>query len=203
MNKTLGGCLAVALVAVVGGAIAGWFIVVKPLWQAGSELVESGKQWAQVAEMDASVSNAAPYTPPAQDRLDGDAVARFIAVQLAIEQALGGNWQALEQKYEALDQRVKAEGRNPTMSELFGAYNDLSGIILAAKRAQVDALNAQGMSLAEYRYLRMQGYMAAGLALQDETPQQLEGSAAAHNAALLRPHRELLQRTLSTAWLGF
>ena len=54
-----------------------------------------------------------------------------------------------------------------------------------------------------YRWLRMQAYAAAGLALGDETPQALEGSAAAHNAELLRPHRELLQRTLATAWLGF
>jgi hypothetical protein len=203
MNKTLGGCLAVVLVLIVGGAAVGWFVVVKPLWQAGSELVEVGKQWAQVAELDETVRNRATYTPPAQDRLDDAAVGRFIAVQSAIERALGGNWQALQQKYEALEQRVKTEGREPTLGELFGAYNDLSGIILAAKRAQVEALNASGMSLAEYRYLRMQGYMAAGIALQDETPPQLEGSAAAHNAALLRPHRELLQRTLSTAWLGF
>jgi hypothetical protein len=203
MNKTLGGCLAVALVAIVGSAAAGWFIVVKPLWQAGSELVEVGKQWAQVAELDATVRNTTHYSPPTQDRLDANAVGRFIAVQSAIEQALDGNWQALEQKYEALDRRVRQEGREPSLTELFGAYNDLSGIILAAKRAQVDALNASGMSLAEYRYLRLQGYMAAGIALQDETPLQLEGSTAAHNAALLRPHRELLQRTLSTAWLGF
>jgi hypothetical protein len=80
----------VALVAIVGSAAAGWFIVVKPLWQAGSELVEVGKQWAQVAELDATVRNTTHYSPPTQDRLDANAVGRFIAVQSAIEQALDG-----------------------------------------------------------------------------------------------------------------
>jgi hypothetical protein len=203
MKKALGGCLVVGLVLLVGGATVGWFVVVKPLWQAGSELVEAGKQWAQVAELDASVRNTSRYSPPAGDRLDAGAVERFITVQAAIEQALGSDWKALEQKYEALNRSFEDEAREPSLQELFGAYSDLSGLILTAKRAQVDALNAIGMSLEEYRYLRVQSYMAAGIALHDESPLAVEDTAVAHNAALLRPHRELLTRTLSTTWLGF
>jgi hypothetical protein len=203
MKKALGGCLVVGLVLLVAGATVGWFVVVKPLWQAGSELVEAGKQWAQVAELDASVRNTSRYTPPAGDRLDAGAVERFIAVQVAIEQALGGDWKALEQKYEALNRSVEDEEREPSLQEMFGAYSDLSGLILTAKRAQVDALNALGMSLEEYRYLRTQGYMAAGITIEQDTPPALQGSAMAHNAELLRPHRTVLERTLSTAWLGF
>lgn len=203
MNKGLLGCLIVgAVVLVVGGALS-WFVVIKPMWDAGSEIYAAGQQWVQVAELDAKVSNTRSFTQPADGRLSADQVQRFLAVQSAIEQGLGGNWKALEEKYENLKRTVKQENREPTLQEIFGAYGDLSGIILTAKQAQVEALNAQGMSLAEYRYLRVQAYMAAGIALNDETPKEFAGSAAAHNAELLRPHKELLKRTLPTTWLGF
>ncbi len=203
MNKGLLGCLIVGLVIlVVGGAVA-WFVVVKPMWDAGSEIYAAGQQLVQVAELDAKVSNTQTFDEPVDGRLSEVQVQRFLAVQSAIEQGLGGHGNALEAKYDALKRDVEQEGREPNMQEIFGAYGDVSGIILTAKQAQVDALNAQGMSLAEYRYLRMQAYLAAGIALNDETPKEFAGSAAAHNAELLRPHKELLERTLPTAWLGF
>lgn len=203
MNKGLLGCLIVgAVILVVGGALS-WFVVIKPMWDAGSEIYSAGQQWVQVAELDAKVSNTRSFAQPADGRLSADQVQRFLAVQSAIEQGLGGNWKALEEKYDNLKRTVKEEGREPNLQEIFGAYGDLSGIILTAKQAQVEALNAQGMSLAEYRYLRMQAYMAAGIALNDETPKEFAGSAAAHNAELLRPHQEMLKRTLPTTWLGF
>jgi len=203
MKKGLLGCLVVGLlILVVGGAVS-WFVVIKPMWDAGSELYSAGQQWMKVAELDAKVRNTAAFAEPADGRMSEAQVERFLAVQSAIESGLGDQWQALEQKYEQLKQSIAREGREPNLQEILGAYSDVSGIILTAKQAQVDALNAKGMSLAEYRYLRMQAYMAAGIALNDETPKELAGSAAAHNAELMRPHRELLQRTLPTAWLGF
>ncbi len=196
------GCAVVLLILVLGGAAA-WFVVIRPMWNAGAELMEAGRQWVQIAELDARVQNTASFTEPAEGRLDAASVQRFVTVQGAIASALGEDWKALEQKYEDLKRSLDQEGREASLQEVFAAYGDLSGIVLTAKQAQVEALNASGMSLEEYRWLRAQAYAAAGLALGDETPQALAGSAAAHNAELLRPHRELLQRTLATAWLGF
>jgi hypothetical protein len=203
MNKGLLGCLIVGLVLLVVGGALSWFVVIKPMWDAGSEIYAAGQQWVQVAELDAKVSNTRAFTEPVDGRLNADQVQRFLAVQSAIEQGLGGNWKALEEKYDALKRGVEQENREPSLQEIFGAYGDLSGIVLTAKQAQVEALNKQGMSLAEYRYLRMQAYLAAGIALNDETPKEFAGSAAAHNAELMRPHKEMLERTLPTAWLGF
>lgn len=203
MKKALGGCLIVGVLILVVGGGAAWFFVLKPMWQAGSELVAAGKQFAQIAELDAKVRNTSAFRVPGDGRLEEAQVARFLAVQEAIDRALGGDWQALEQKYQTLQQSLRQEGREPNLQELFGAYSDLSHIILRAKEAQVDALNAQGMSLDEYRWVRTQAYIAVGIAMNDETPAQLQGSNAAHNADLLRPHRDTLQRTLPTSWLGF
>ena len=205
MKKWLGGCLiAGVLVLVVGGGLTYWFVV-RPLWNAGAELVGSATQWARLAELDTQVRNTEAFQAPADERLSAAQVQRFVQVQQHVADALGEDWKALEQKYEALQQTLKASGREPSLQELFGAYNDLSGVLLTAKQAQVQALNAQGLSLAEYRWVRTQAYAASGLALAEGVAPEAAGLSPVtrHNADLLRPHRALLQKTLATTWLGF
>ena len=205
MKKALGGCLAVVLVAVLLGGAAGYWFVLRPMWNAGSAMVATAQQWQQVAELDASVEAAdGDFAPSSDGTLAAAQVERFVAVQRAIADALGEDWKVLEAKYEALEADLASEGREPDLGETFGAYSDLSGVILTAKRAQVEALNRADMSLAEYRWVRGQAYAALGLAAAGEAaPAELAGTALAANAALLRPHHELLTRTLATSWLGF
>jgi hypothetical protein len=201
MNKVVAVVLGVLLLLVVGGAAVGWFVVVKPLWQAGSEFVDASRQWMQIAELEEQVRNKRVFMPPGEDRLASAHVERFIAVQTAIEDALGEQVAVLQQRFEQMEQRL--DGREPTLQELFAAYGELGSVMLLAKRAQVEALNALDMSLDEYRYLRLHGLFAAGLDAGEAAPWAPDGSSAAHNAELLRPHRELLQRTLGGAWLAF
>ena len=203
MKKALTGCLVVVLLAVVLGGIAGYWFVVRPLWNAGSAVVDAAQQWQQVSELEAGVETTTPFTGAADGRLDAQQVTRFVAVQQAIADALGDDWKTLQAKYEALESEVAEEGREPDLAETFGAYQDLSGLVLAAKRAQVDALNEVDMGLDEYRWIRANAYAALGLAAADSAPQGLEDTALAANAALLRPHRELLTQTMATTWLGF
>ena len=205
MKKALTGCLVVVVLALVLGAGGLWWFVLRPAWDAGSALVGAAEQWQQLAELEAEVAeDDAGFAGPADGRLQAEQVARFVAVQQHIAAALGEDWKTLEAKYQAMEAQQDAEGREPDMAEALGAWEDLSGILLAAKRAQVDALNEAGMGLNEYRWVRDQAYMALGLASSDAAPPPaLADSAMAHNAQLLRPHAELLQKTLATAWLGF
>jgi hypothetical protein len=221
MSKGLKGCLAIGVVLMLAVAVIGWFAVVRPLMQVGGELFEASQQWMRIAELDDAVRNTASYSPPTQHRLEAGSVQRFAAVQSAIEQAIGDDWPKLQAKYQDLAGQVEDESHEPTVQELFGGFKEFGGIMLVAKQAQVDALNAHDMSLEEYRYLRQLAYLSVGLPIdgfdedddveseddpapQDEAPAiVLEADVAAHNAELLRPHAELLQRTLSTAWLGF
>lgn len=203
MKKALTGCLVVVLLAVVIGGAAGYWFVVRPAWNAGSAMVDAAKQWQQVSELEATVETTAPFSGPADGRLDAPQVQRFVAVQQAIADALGEDWKTLQSKYDALEAEVAEEGREPDLSETLGAYQDLSGLVLTAKRAQVETLNRVGMGLDEYRWIRGHAYAALGLAAADAPPQALADSALAANAALLRPHRELLTQTMATTWLGF
>lgn len=205
MKKAVTGCLVVVLLALVIGAGVLWWFVLRPAWDAGSALVGAAEQWTQVAALEEQVKvEDSGFAPPADGRLSETQVARLVRVQQAIAAALGDHVDTLEAKYQALEAEHAAEGREPDVAEALGAWQDLSGVLLTAKQAQVDALNAAGMGLNEYRWVRGQAYMALGLATADDAPPaELAGSALAHNAALLRPHRELLAETGATTWLGF
>lgn len=203
MKKALTGCLVVVLLAVIVGAAAGYWFIVRPAWNAGSAMVDAAQQWQQVAELEQQVRTTAPFRAPVDGRLQAAQVQRFVSVQQAIADALGEDWRTLQAKYEALEEELSAQGREPALAETFGAYQDLSGLILTAKRAQVDALNRADLGLQEYRWIRAQSYAALGLAAADGPPQALANSALAGNAELLRPHLELLKQTMATTWLGF
>ena len=205
MKKALSGCLVVVLLAVVLGAAGLWWFVLRPAWDAGSALVDAAGHWQQVAAIEEEVRrDDSGFTAPADGRLDAGQVQRFVAVQQAIATALGEDWALLEAKYKALDAERAASNGGTDAVQAFGAWQDLSGIVVAAKRAQVDALNSAGLGLTEYRWIRNQAYTALGLAIADTAaPAALADTAMAHNATLLRPHRELLQQTMATTWLGF
>lgn len=201
--KLLGGCLAVAMLLLVVGGGALYWIVLRPLWQGASALVDTAQQWQQVAQLEQEVRNREPFQAPSDGRLDAGRVAALVAVQQAMSARLGDRWQQLETKYEELKSDQQPDGREPGVQDMFVAYADIAGLIVEAKRAQVEALNAQGLSLEEYRWIRAQSFAALGLATQDSAPAVLAGSEVAANAELLRPHRDLLVKTAASAWLGF
>lgn len=202
-KKVLGGCLAVVLLLLVVGAGAAYFFVLKPLWQAGAAVMETAQQWQQVAQLEQQIKNRSPFTAPASAQLDARQVADLVAVQQALDARLGTRWQELEAKYKSLQAEQQQDGREPGLQDMFVAYADLSGLIVEAKQAQVEALNAQNLSIEEYRWLRAQALSALGLALLDGSPTGLQADPALRaNAEALRPHRELLTRTAASGWLG-
>src|SRR5690606_36571843 len=109
-------------------------------------------------------------------------------------------------------------------TEAVGAYQDLFGLIADARRAQVDALNAQRFSQDEYRWVRARIFEAAGLSvtgvdlseLVDKVKQgdfQLPSGEAvsldrpdagvpAGNKALVAPHVKSLEAWLPYAVFG-
>ena len=53
------------------------------------------------------------------------------------------------------------------MPQLVSAYRDVAAAWMDAKRAQVEALNAERFSLEEYRWVRNQVYLAVGIPYVD------------------------------------
>lgn len=197
MKKALGGCLVVGLLLLVVGGGAVWWFVLRPAWNAGSQFMGAATQLAEIAQIEAKVSNRAPHQAPADGAITPEAWQRFVAVQRSLQAGVGDKLAVLEARYREIEARSDGGGA-PGLTDMLGAYGDLFGLLRDAKQAQVDALNAQGMSLEEYRWIRAQAY--AALAVADMAPPD---GAAARNAALVRPQRELLAQTAATAWLGF
>lgn len=212
MKKLVIGCLFFVLLLGIGGAIAGYFFVYRP----AKQYVASFAELSKVAEADARVANRSAFTPPATGELTPQMVQRFMAVQDTVKTRLGTRMDTLQEKYRRFDN----EQERPGIADVIGAYRDIAGVITEAKVAQVDALNAQGFSLAEYAWVRREVYRAAGLpgpgidlskiaeAIQQgkvpEGPVQetLAGNAPAANRTLVAPHAKRLEEQVALAWFG-
>lgn len=202
MKKVLAGCLGVSVLGLVLGGGALWWFVLRPAWNAGSEMMAAAQQWAELVQIESRVDTTTPFEAPADGLIPPQSLQRFVAVQQRIDAAVGDRLKVLESRYDEMQARNKAQGTEPGLQALIGAYGDVFGLLREVKQQQVDALNAQRMSLAEYRWTRMQSYSALGL-----DAARLSGSSPTDtgnaNAVALQPHRDLLIRTAATAWLDF
>ncbi len=156
MKKIVLGCGLVVLLLAVAGAAGMYYFVYKP----ARTFVASMTQLGEVSELDAAVANTASFTPPADGTLNEAQVKRFATVQERIHQRLGARAAELQAKYKAMSD---AGSESRSLGELVGAYQDVFGFVAEAKRAQVEALNAQQFSLDEYGWVKTRVYEAAGV----------------------------------------
>jgi len=163
MKKLAIGCGVVILLAVVGGAIGVYYIA----HRVGSTVAQFAAL-ASVPEIERQVQNTRPYEPPASGEFTNAQLTQLLEVQTAIKQKLGARFEALDGKYRALSESLKHRDANVTDTPaLLSAYSDLAATYLDAKRWQVEALNAQHLSMTEYRWIRKQAYAAIGLPVMD------------------------------------
>jgi HAMP domain-containing protein len=218
MRNVFIGCLGLGLVLLLVGGGAFYYFLWRPL----NSQIDSLQEIAAVSEMDSNVENQQAYTPPDDGVMTEAQVNQFLRVQERVRGRLGERLAKLEDKYDRLDDQLKREGRDATMMEVLGAWRDVSGLLADAKRAQVDALNAQDLSLHEYRWIRQQAYMAVGvptldLAAMAEAAQQGDFDAARlqpldadslqqrvppENRDLVEPHLDMLEETAALALFG-
>ena len=156
MKKLVIGC-GLALVLFAIAASAGFYYFV---YRPARTFLASVSQIGELAELDAKVANTRPFAAPGDDTLTEAQVRRFVAVQESLHTRMGTRATELQAKYKAIDERKDSA---PAISEVVGAYRDLFGIIGDAKRAQVDALNAQSFSVDEYTWVKSRFYEAAGV----------------------------------------
>jgi hypothetical protein len=158
MKKVLLGCGILVLVLGIGGAVGAYYF----LWKPGKALVAEVAKLKEIQQLNQQVRNTAPFAAPVDQTLTNDRVDRFIRTQQQIQSALGQKAAAFKAKYDTLE-RSLAPGQTPSWPVLANAYKDLAGLIVDAKRAQVEALNQHSFSLAEYDWTRHRVYEAAGI----------------------------------------
>jgi hypothetical protein len=141
VKKLVIGCALALVLFGIAGSVAFYYFVYKPARSFVASLSELG----QLAEMDAKVTNTQTFAAPSADTLTEAQVRRFVAVQESLHTRMGTRASELQAKYQAIEAR-SPEGIG--MAEAVGAYRDLFGIIAEAKKAQVEALNAQNSGAA-------------------------------------------------------
>lgn len=216
MKKIAIGCGVIALLGLVVGAVATYFVVNK-VRSTVAEFAALG----EIPDIERGVTNKADYTPPASGELTEAQVTRFVQVQQQVRSLVGTRFDEFEAKYKDLSERMnRDQGSVVDAPAVIGAYKDLAQTFLAAKRAQVAALNEAGLSLAEYRWIRSQAYAALGIPLGDfDVSQAIEdfkagrqpdppGSATVGpsgpeaNRTLVEPHRETLEANAALPFFG-
>lgn len=160
MKKLAIGCGIVLLLA--GIAVAG---VAYYAYRKVASTVAQFAELGEVPDLERSVRNRAPFVAPASEELTDSQIEKLLEIQSAVRRRLGERMTAFEAKYRTLAQKENASLRDAPA--LLSAYSDLAASWLEAKRTQIEALNAAGLSLEEYRWIREQAYRALGVPFVD------------------------------------
>jgi hypothetical protein len=220
MKKFAIGCLVIAVLA--GVVLAGGAYYV---YRAARPLLDDARAYlsrmTELGEIAKQIENTAPHTPPANGELTDDQMQRFVRVQESVRAALGQRFGEIEAKYRHLKQN--AEGNvPPSITEMLGALGDIANVFVQARRYQVNALNQEHFSQAEYSWVRDRVFQAAGVeitrsvdlkkleeavrngtGIQDiRAPEIPMPRVPEKNRALVKPHLTKMDDWLPLAFFG-
>ncbi|MDH4066481.1 MAG: hypothetical protein OEW19_18925 [Acidobacteriota bacterium] len=222
MKKLLAGCLAIVVLGAVALGVAAYFgyRAVRPMIDDTTSWVQQAREMAAASDR---IANKAGFDAPASGELDEARVQRFLAVQGRVRTAMGPRWAELESRARDFDAKARAGGRDLSFTEVTAMLSELGTVLRDARRAHVDALNAEGFSSSEYSWTRLRVYEAAGIELAEgvdwsaleemikqgaeqagvEPPAVTLPEIPARNRALVKPHVETLRTWLPLTVLGF
>jgi hypothetical protein len=166
------GCLGIGLIIVIGGGYFAYSTFVKPLMSSVSVLEDIDKTNEQI-------ENQSTYSVPESREINENQVERFVEVQKEIQTGLESRFEELQQKYDELN--ADLQNREPSLTEITGAWKDMMELYADAKQIQVDALNNHNFSLEEYRYVQQSFYQAMGVELFSYNIDQIAASASEGN----------------------
>lgn len=222
MQKLLAGCLVIVVLGTLALGVALYFG-----YRAARPLIDNAAGWVEQAKDMAAesnrVENKTRFQPPASGELTEAQLRRYLAVHERVRKALGPRWAELQAKGRSFEERAREGGRDLSLSEIGAMLSDLRGVMSDARRAHVDALNAEGFSSSEYAWVRLRAYEAAGIevassidwsALQDlikkgtdqvgvPAPSVPAPDVPERNRELVKPHVATLKEWLPLTVLGF
>jgi len=217
MKKILAGCLIVIVIALIGFGVAGYYAyrAMKPMIDNAAGYMDKAREVARLGE---GITNRRPFEPPKNGELTSSQVERFIAVQTRVRAELDDRWQEIEKKSSEIRARAERGSSDWTLSEFTAVFSDIASIYLDGRRAQVNALNVQKFSEAEYEWVRKRVYEAAGVELAGNIDfSQVESLARDQsvglpeidvpkipeaNIRLVKPHTAKIKQWIPMAVLG-
>lgn len=207
MQKVLIGCLGLLFVVAIAGGSVAYFKFIKPGWEFASGIAELGTEFKELNESVEQPSSS--FSAPSDGALDESTFQRFLETQRQMRGQLEGRLTELQEKYKQLDEEIEERGGQASISDMMGGYADLTNLLIDAKRAQVNALNAQNFSLAEYNWARERIYRAIGesvaVAAIAENPAatgRFQQTVPQETIDMVEPHRQELMESHVLAWWG-
>src|SRR5690625_4032186 len=129
-----------------------------------------------ISEANKSIRYKSSSSPRENKEMKAGEVNRYVQVHKSISDNLENRLSEVHEKYDELAEQL--DGREPRISDLTGAYSDLIQMYSNAKEFQVNALNDQGFSLEEYRYVQLSFYQALGVELFSFDIDQIAAAAS-------------------------
>lgn len=189
-------------------------------WAAYNWLVRPAQtlvnDFRQVIALDKKVDKQTPYTPTGT-QLSPKQVERFLSVQRSVKGQLGERYKRLETRLNQLAQQSEGKITLDYRSAL-DLFRDSGSLVVDAKQIQVKALNQQGFSAEEYRWVRGQIYSSLGFGIPNLDTQEvlrqigkgdfnptvelLRNKPLPANTRLVEPHREELTGYYPFTWFG-
>ena len=202
MKKFLIGCLAVFVVL---GAVGGFFAY-RFVYRPAQQLIKSAEKFGQIADLEKQVQNIKDFITPEGNLLSQAQVDRFMQVQNQMRDSLKEKLDLLESKYKDLESKQETLNIKQTLE----GYGDLLKLVLEAKKAQIAALNAQGFSLGEYKWVKEQVMAASGIPFKgidwsnpEAEPKLLSlQDSPQPNIDLVAPFKETLEQNLGLSFFG-
>lgn len=203
------GCFGVVVLLAVAGVGVVWFKYGDDI-SAGIDTVSGfAKLGPEIEQLNESIDDRSDFNPPSDGVLAEETFERFLATQRAMRTRLEGRLERLQQKYEEIDQQIDERGGQASVSDMMGAYGDLTDLVIDAKRAQVEAINGQGFSLQEYNWVRDQVYRGIGesvavaaIAANPNNSAEFQATVPEATREMVEPYREELLKTHVLAWWG-
>jgi hypothetical protein len=223
MKKLLFGCLGILVLAGILFAVGSYI-----LYRAASPLVDSARGYlsdlSKIGELDKDIVNQSAFSAPGSGELTQAQVERFARVQESVQKALGQRMNEIEEKYKRF--KVNAEKREqPSIGEVLSGLSDIANVFMQARRFQVNALNEEKFSQAEYSWVRDRVFQAAGKevvsyvdlkqiaeAVRDNTGVSVDTSRTPtvplaavpeKNRELVKPYLDRMDSWIPLAFFGF
>lgn len=204
-----------SVVALVVVALAGFSIYVYR-YSRYSTIFRANSHIAISRALDRRLHNQSEYVA-GPGGLSDDQLARFVTVERAVEKVVGTRDDELRQAAEKLE-RLSTEPGGLTAGAALKALGEIGHVFREAKQAQVDAMNAEGLSRGEFEWIRRRVYADARIefsqidlealsnvedGLASVTVRRRDPNPLAAADPRLQPHVEALRRWHPLAFFGF
>ena len=114
-------------------------------------------------KLEQALRNTSPFQAPDSGVLTPEQWARFCDVETAVEAVVGEKMGVMARQRESLMAASDTQTGSVSFLVALAAFREFGPVYLTAKQAQVDAMNKTGLSKDEYRWVRRQVMLGAGL----------------------------------------